>query len=63
MYAIYKMPADKYIETTTKAMAWNKFITISQFCDNILNLLKEESLSTKFDISILSSAVKSVQDL
>lgn len=59
MYVVQKMPVDKY-QDLTKLMAWNKFELINQFIDKIMELLKEEALSFKFDISQFIAAVKSV---
>lgn len=44
-------------------MAWNKFELVNQFLNKVMELLKEESLSYKFDISQFTTAVKSIQDL
>ena len=53
------MTVEKYQEVTTKHMAWNKLPLVNQIIDNLLALLKEESLVPKFDISILAQTVKS----
>lgn len=52
LYCVYNMPVDKYVDCTTKLMAWNKFVTLNQFMDKILELFKEEALNSKFDLSI-----------
>ena len=56
------MPIDKY-QDLTKLMAWNKFELINQFIDKIMELLKEESLSPKFDISTFVATIKLISDL
>ena len=62
MNCIYKMPIDKYQEIT-KLNAWNKFQIIDQFIDKLMELLKEESLTPKFDISTYVATVKQISDL
>ena len=44
-------------------MAWNKFELINTFIDRVMELLKDEALSHKFDISQFVQCVKSVVDL
>lgn len=51
IYALSKMNVEKYIEVTTKFMAWSKFGLINAFIEQILDLLKEGALIPKFDIS------------
>ena len=63
MFCIHRMPVEKYTECTVKMMAWNKFITLNEFMDNVLGLIKEESLSAKFDTKIFTTSIKAVQDL
>jgi len=57
------MTPERYVEITTKMMAWSKLSLINQFCEKILDLLKEESLVPKFDISLFLQSVKSIQEL
>lgn len=57
------MPVDKYVDCTTKLMAWNKFVTLNQFMDKILELFKEEAMNSKFDLSIFGQSLKSIIDL
>lgn len=45
-----KLPVDKY-QDLTRLMAWGKLEVINQFIDKVMELLKEESLSPKFDIT------------
>ena len=47
----------------TKLGAWNKFTGVNVYLDKLLELLKEQSLTPKFDISGYVVLVKSVQDL
>ncbi|CDW91225.1 UNKNOWN [Stylonychia lemnae] len=62
MYIVQKMSIEKYQELT-KLMAWNKFELINTFLDRVMELLKDEALSYKFDISPFIQCVKSVTDL
>ena len=62
MYCLQKMPIDKYA-AVTKLMAWNKLELINQLIDKILDSLKEESLSPKYDITQYAQTIKSIQDL
>lgn len=59
VYCLSRMTVEKYQEVTTKHMAWNKLALVNQIIDNLLALLKEESLVPKFDISVLAQTVKS----
>eukprot|EP00347_Sterkiella_histriomuscorum_P006662 403351912 len=62
MYVVQKLSIDKY-QDLTKLIAWNKFELINIFLEKVMELLKEESLSFKFDISQFVNAIKGVQDL
>jgi hypothetical protein len=44
-------------------MAWSKVSVVSQFMEKLLDLIKEEALVGKFDISSLVAAVKSLGEL
>jgi len=44
-------------------MVWNKFELINQFIDKIMELLKEEALSHKFDLTQFIMNIKSISDL
>ena len=63
MFCLFNMPTDKYGEVTTRLMAWNKFVTLEQFLEKVLGLIKEDSLTAKFDLSLFVSSLKSIQDL
>jgi len=57
------MPIDKYQESTAKIINWNKLTLLNSFFEKLLDLIKDESLVPKFDISTLTSTVKSLGDL
>ncbi len=57
------MPVDKYEESTAKIINWSKLTMLNQFFEKLLDLIKDESLVPKFDISTLTSTVKSLGDL
>lgn len=44
-------------------MAWIKISLVNNFIEKVLDLLKEDSLSPKFDISSFVATVKSIQEL
>jgi len=62
-YSLSRMPVDKYIESTNRFMTWSKLPSLNVFIDKLLELLKEDQLTPKFDISTMISTVKSFGDL
>ena len=62
-YCLSRMPVDKYEESTAKIINWSKLTMLNQFFEKLLDLIKDESLVPKFDISTLTSTVKSLGDL
>jgi hypothetical protein len=52
-FCVHNMSTEKYLQVTM-LIAWNKFSNISQIAMKILELLKEDSLTIKFDISLFT---------
>ena len=61
-FFISNMTPGQYAEVT-KLMSWEKLDSVTEQIDNILELLKEENLSYRFDISEFETIVKQVEQL
>ncbi len=63
LYCLSRMHIDKYQESTARIANWNKLPLLNTFFEKVLDLLKEDSLVPKFDITLLTATVKSLHDL
>jgi hypothetical protein len=57
------MSVEKYQDVTTKLLTWSKLKLVGHFVEKVLDLLKDGALVAKFEISVFTGAVKSIQDL
>jgi len=57
------MSVEQYIKATTTFMAWKKVENVSQEMGHIIEKLKDENISLKFDTSVLESYIKQVSEL
>jgi hypothetical protein len=57
------MSVEQYVKATTTFMAWKKVENVSQEMGHIIEKLKDDNLSLKFDTSILESYIKQVSEL
>jgi len=62
-YCLSRMPIDKYQESTARIINWTKLTLLNSFFEKVLDLIKDESLVPKFDLTVLTSTVKSLGDL
>jgi hypothetical protein len=57
------MDVNVYVECMQKLHNWSKLSLLNTFFEKLLSLLKDESRLLSFDLSILETSVKAVQDL
>ena len=55
---ISNMSVEQYIKATTTLMAWQKLEAISEEMGNIIDRLKDENISIKFDTSLLEGLIR-----
>lgn len=57
------MTVGQYVNATTSIASWKKLEVVSDEMGHIINKLKDENLSSKFDTSMLDGAVKQAGEL
>lgn len=57
------MTVGQYVNATTSIATWKKLDVVSDEMGHIINKLKDENLSSKFDTSLLDGAVKQAGEL
>lgn len=57
------MSVEQYIKATTTFMAWKKVENVNDEMTHIIQKLKDENISLKFDTSVLDSLIKQVSEL
>ena len=57
------MSQEQYIKATTTLMAWQKFEAVGAEICHIIDRLKDENISLKFDTSILEGNIKQISEL
>lgn len=63
MLCVNNMSVEQYIKATTTLMAWTKLEDVSTEMGHIIDRLKDENISLKFDTSILEGFIKHVSEL
>jgi len=52
------MSVEQYIKATTTIMAWKKIEAVGEEMGHIINKLKDENISLKFDTSVIEGFIK-----
>jgi uncharacterized protein with HEPN domain len=55
---VSNMSVEQYIKATTTLMAWSKIQAINEEMGHIIDRLKDENISTKFDTSVLEGFIR-----
>jgi hypothetical protein len=63
LFCISNMSAEQYIKATTTLMAWQKVESVNEEMSHIIDKLKDENMSLKFDTSVLEGFIKQVSEL
>mmetsp|Transcript_7730 Transcript_7730/g.11979 ORF Transcript_7730/g.11979 Transcript_7730/m.11979 type:complete len:283 (-) Transcript_7730:1426-2274(-) len=62
-FCIVNMSPEQYVNATTTLMAWNKLDLVGAEIVHILDRLKEENISLKFDTTVFSDYIKQISEL
>lgn len=57
------MSPEQYIKATTQLMAWAKFDQVNQEVTVIIDRLKDDNISLKFDTGVLQSLIMAISEL
>lgn len=63
MLCVNNMTVEQYIKATNTLMAWTKLEDVSTEMGHIIDRLKDENISLKFDTSVLEGFIKHVSEL
>jgi hypothetical protein len=63
IFVLCKMTVEQYVEVTTRFTAWGKIALIDGFLIQVLDLLRENALGSKFDTASFFQQVKATQEL
>ena len=63
MLCVNNMSVEQYIKATNTLMAWTKLEDVSTEMGHIIDRLKDENISLKFDTSVLEGYIKHVSEL
>ena len=60
---VNNMSVEQYVKATTTLMAWQKLDAVSDEMGHIIEKLKDENISLKFDTSVLEGFIRQVSEL
>ena len=63
LLCITNMSVEQYIKATTTLMAWQKIEAINEEMGHIIDRLKDENISIKFDTSVLAGFIRQISEL
>ena len=63
VFCVSNMTPEQYIKATKTLMQWQKFEGVSQELGIIMDRLKEENITLKFDYSVLEGHIRSISEL
>lgn len=63
LFCLSNMSPEQYIKATTQLMAWAKFDQVNQEVTVIIDRLKDDNISLKFDTGVLQSLIMAISEL